>query len=119
VYTPQAEFADLTGLNSLPAVQLESSAVIEQMPGAALGKAHIRVKNPSGSVAFQVRLRLVTREEDRDVVPVFWDDNYFSLLPGEERIISVSYETSQLHGAEPMIHVGGFNITAAEVGARH
>ena len=34
VYTPQAEFADLTGLNSLPAVQLESSAVIEQPPWA-------------------------------------------------------------------------------------
>ena len=119
VYTPQAEFADLTGLNSLPAVRLEASRVIEQPPGATLGKAHIRLKNPSSSMAFQVRLRLASRKEDRDAVPVFWDDNYFSLLPGEERIVSVSYDTSQLHGAEPVILVDGFNITSAEVGAAH
>jgi exo-1,4-beta-D-glucosaminidase len=119
VYTPQAEFADLTGLNSLPAVRLQASKVIEQPAGATLGKAHIRLKNPSSSVAFQVRLRLASRKEDRDAVPVFWDDNYFSLLPGEERIVSVSYDTAQLQGEEPVIQVGGFNITSAEVGAAH
>jgi len=50
-------------------------------------------------------------------VPVFWDDNYFSLLPGEERLISVRYDTAQLHGAHPAIQVGGFNIKPAEVGS--
>ena len=66
-------------------------------------------------MAFQVRLRLASKKEDRDVVPVCWDDNYFSLLPGEERIVSVSYSTAQLHGAQPTITVGGFNVVAAEV----
>ena len=117
VYTPQAEFGDLTGLGSLPAVQLESSAVIDQPSGASLGKAHVRVKNASGSVAFQVRLRLANRNEDRDVVPVFWDENYFSLLPGEERIISLSYDSSLLREAQPVIEIGGFNVTSAEVRA--
>jgi exo-1,4-beta-D-glucosaminidase len=117
VYTPQAEFADLTGLATLPQVRLQASATIEQPAGANEGKAHIRVKNSSASVAFQVRLRLTNRKDDLDVVPVFWDDNYFSLLPGEERVISVRYDTSQLHAAHPVIQVGGFNIASAEVGA--
>ncbi len=43
----------------------------------------------SGAVAFQVRLRLANKKDDLDVVPVFWDDNYFSLLPGEERLMGV------------------------------
>jgi exo-1,4-beta-D-glucosaminidase len=75
----------------------------------------VRVKNPSSSVAFQVRLRLANKKDDLDVAPVFWEDNYFSLLPGEERIISVSYDTANLQGAHPVIQVGGFNIEAGGV----
>ena len=114
MYTPQAEFGDLTGLAALPAVRLETSAAVEQPADAKEGKAHIRVKNPSNGVAFQVRLRLASKT-GVEVVPVFWDDNYFSLLPGEERLISVGYDTAQLHGAHPVIQVGGFNIQAAEI----
>jgi len=117
VYTPQAEFGDLTGLNSLPQIKLQTSGLVEQTVGAATGKAHVRLKNPSSSVAFQVRLRLASKKDDLDVVPVFWEDNYFSLLPGEERIISVSYDTANLQGAHPVIQVGGFNIEAGEVPA--
>jgi len=115
VYTPQAEFGDLTGLAALPPVRLETSAAVEQPAGAKEGKAHIRVKNPSNGVAFQVRLRLAKKPDGLDVVPVFCDDNYFSLLPGEERLISVRYDTAQLQGAHPVIQVGGFNIKPAEI----
>jgi exo-1,4-beta-D-glucosaminidase len=118
VYTPQAEFGDLTGLSSLPRLKLQTSAIAEPAPGGPFGNAHIRVKNPSTSIAFQVRLRLVNKKDDVEVVPEFWDDNYFSLLPGEERIISVSYSTADLRGARPVIQVGGFNIVADEVSSR-
>jgi len=60
-------------------------------------------------------LRLADKQDDQDVVPVFWEDNYFSLMPGEERIISVGYDTAELHGAHPVIQVGGFNIAPGEV----
>jgi len=26
-----------------------------------------------------------------DLVPIFWDDNYFSLLPGEEKTVVASF----------------------------
>ena len=68
-------------------------------------------------MAFQIRLRLANKKDELDVVPMFWDDNYFSLLPGEERIISVRYDTAELHGARPVIQVGGFNIAPGEVGS--
>jgi exo-1,4-beta-D-glucosaminidase len=115
VYTPQAEFGDLNGLNSLPQIKLQSSAMLEQAAGATTGKARVRVKNPSSSVAFQIRLRLADRKNDADVVPVFWQDNYFSLLPGEERIVSATFDTAALHGDRPVIQVGGFNIEAGVV----
>jgi len=117
VYTPQAEFGDLTGLNTLPQIKLQCTAALEQNSGAATGKAHVHVKNPSSSVAFQVRIRLADKKDDSDVVPVMWEDNYFSLLPGEERIVTATYDTVTLHGARPVIQVGGFNIVAGEVPA--
>jgi exo-1,4-beta-D-glucosaminidase len=115
VYTPQAEFADLTGLAALPQVHVDAGAVVEQPAGASTGEAQVRVKNTSTSLAFQIRLRLADKKDNLDVVPVFWDDNYFSLLPGEERIIGVNYDASQLRGARPVIQIGGFNIAPAEV----
>jgi exo-1,4-beta-D-glucosaminidase len=117
VYTPQAEFGDLTGLATLPQVRLQAHATIEQAANSSAGKAHIRIKNPSAGLALQVRLRLANKKDDFDVVPVFWDDNYFSLLPGEERLISVTYDASQLQGEHPVIQVGGFNIAAGEIAA--
>jgi exo-1,4-beta-D-glucosaminidase len=107
----------LTGLNSLPQIKLQASASIDETAGAAEGKAHVHVKNTSSSIAFQIRLRLANRKDDTDVVPVFWEDNYFSLLPGEERIVVVSYDASALHGARPAIQIGGFNIVPGEVQA--
>jgi len=118
VYTPQAQFGDLTGLATLPQIRLESSAVVEQPTGAPAGKAHIRVKNSSTTVAFQICLRLADDKGGLDVVPVFYDENYFSLLPGEERIIAVTYDTAQLHGAHPAIQIGGFNIVPSDVPIR-
>jgi exo-1,4-beta-D-glucosaminidase len=115
VYTPQAEFGDLTGLGSLPQIKLQTSALLDQKSGAATGKAHVRVKNTSPNVALQIRLRLADKKNDHDVVPVFWEDNYFSLMPGEERIVSVSYDTAQLGGAHPVVQISGFNIASGEV----
>ena len=108
VYTPQKDFADLTGLNSLPQVKLEA-----QSSGGATGKTgviHLRVKNTSNAVAFMVHPRLTKGPGGDDLVPVFWDDNYFSLLPGEEKSVSVSFARADLGGSDPNLTIDGYNI---------
>ena len=50
------------------------------------------MKNPSASVAFQVHLRATKGKDGDDLVPIFWDDNYFSLLPGEEKSVTATYD---------------------------
>ena len=115
VYTPQAEFGDLTGLNSLPLIKLKTSGWLEQKPGTGDGTVRVLVENPSKTIAFQVRLRLADKKNGADVVPIFWQDNYFPLLPGEERMIIGTYSAIDLRGALPVIQVSGFNIEAAEV----
>jgi len=107
-YTPQSGFDDLTALNQLPQLKLAVQKTIRN------GSVHVTIKNPSKSLAFMVHLRLTKGKDGEDVVPIFWDDNYFSLLPGESRVLSGSYDLDALDGKQPTLAVDGWNVTASE-----
>jgi exo-1,4-beta-D-glucosaminidase len=113
VYTPQKDFADLTGLNSLPQVKLEVHAAAHDMGETRM--IHLNVKNTSGTVAFMIHPRLTKGPNGDDLVPVFWDDNYFSLLPGEEKTVSVSFALVDLAGTEPTLTLDGYNVAPTAV----
>jgi exo-1,4-beta-D-glucosaminidase len=107
VYTPQAEFGDLSGLNTLPQVKLDVTSTKENKGGGS--GVRISVRNPSGSIAFMVHLR-VTNRNGEDVTQILWSDNYFSLLPGEQRDITSRYDTSDLTGGAAVLKIDGYNI---------
>ena len=109
-YTPQKDFGDLTGLESLPQVNVETTVTAKTSAGK--GTLLVRVKNPGRSVAFMVHLRLARGKGGEDVAPVLWEDNYFSMLPGEERSVAAAYDVSLLHGTDPVIEVDGFNVVS-------
>jgi exo-1,4-beta-D-glucosaminidase len=117
VYTPQKDFADLTGLNSLPQVKLEVDATAEDQ--AATSVIHLHVKNTSNSVAFMVHPRLTKGQDGDDLVPIFWDDNYFSLLPGEEKSVFAAFATSDLQGQSPFLYMDGYNVAPTIVARTH
>jgi exo-1,4-beta-D-glucosaminidase len=117
VYTPQKDFGDLTGLNSMPQVTLDVKA--EPHREAAKGAIRLRLKNPSSSVAFQIHPRVTKGKDGDDLVPIFWDDNYFSLLPGEEKTVSVTFDASDLDGKDPVLELEGFNVTPATIKLSH
>jgi exo-1,4-beta-D-glucosaminidase len=114
VYTPQAEFGDLTGLEGLPPAVVATSSTHEQSSG--WGKIKVNLKNDGKAVAFMTHLRLVN-DKGEDVVPVFWDDNYFTLLPGESREISAIYSADGMSGKNPKLVCDGWNVTASEKNA--
>jgi exo-1,4-beta-D-glucosaminidase len=116
VYTPQAEFGDLSGLNTLPEVKLEVKSS-RQEQGSRAG-VRLSVRNPSGSIAFMVHLRVTQGKGGEDVTPIFWADNYFSLLPGEEREATASYDPSDLNGKDAVLEVGGYNIASQSAEVR-
>ena len=113
VYTPQKDFADLTGLNSLPQVTLSTSAVASTASGR--DTVTVTVKNLSSSVALMAHLRLTRGQGGDDVVPIFWSENYFSLLPGEERVVTAAYDSSALEGKAALFVVDGYNVATSTV----
>jgi exo-1,4-beta-D-glucosaminidase len=107
VYTPQAEFGDLTGLSSLPQVKLIGNTVSEN------GVAQVTVSNPDGAVAFMVHLRVTRGKGGEDLTPIFWEDNYFSLLPGEKRTVTVKFAPGSQEGKEAVVELDGWNVAPA------
>src|SRR5215469_8230248 len=113
VYTPQKDFADLTLLNSLPPVKLDLATEVHHAGGK--GVLTVKVKNPSASVAFQVHFRVTKGKDGDDLVPIFWEDNYFSLLPGEEKTVSAAADPADAEGTSPILELDGYNIVPATV----
>jgi exo-1,4-beta-D-glucosaminidase len=108
VYTPQAEFADLSELETLPEAVVSVERVFERHEHSAV--VVVTLKNRSDAVAFMTHLRL-TDNKGNEVVPVFWNDNYVSLLPHEEREIWATYDTDGLSGQDPIVRLDGWNGT--------
>jgi len=77
--------------------------------------ARVTVENTGSGLAFLVRLRLLKGKDGAEVLPVFFDDNYISLLPGEKRDITVRVRKPDLGGAKPILAVDGFNVAPTQV----
>ncbi len=105
--TPTASFADYTSLSQLPKVKLSLSERTERKGDDSI--THVTIKNPSQTLAFFVRLKLDRGEHGEEILPVLWEDNYISLLPGEKREISATYRADELRGEKPSVQISGWN----------
>jgi exo-1,4-beta-D-glucosaminidase len=108
-YTPVTQHADLTAVARLPPTTL----ALDRIDNSGVpGQARVRVSNAGPVLAFQVRLKLTEGPEAHEPTPVFWDDNYFALLPGESREVAVSYESRS--AARPVIEAVAWNAPAVQ-----
>jgi exo-1,4-beta-D-glucosaminidase len=112
-YTPLTEYADFLALQDLPKATVNASMTVSDAgPETA---ARITVENTGSGLAFLVRLRFLKGKDGSEVLPVFFDDNYISLLPGEKREITVRVRNSDLGAAKPVLAVDGFNVAPVQL----
>ena len=96
---------DYTPLNTLA----EAPVTGELISGSASkGTVRILLRNPSQTVSFANRLRLVNKETGERVLPILMNDNYITLMPGEEREVTVE--------ASPELLKGGADVLVKEYG---
>jgi exo-1,4-beta-D-glucosaminidase len=118
-YRPTKRYADLTGLNSLPTnsdVSLSASAVRSNGEETAT----ITVSNAGSSeIAFFMRVEVTKGSGGEEVLPAFYEDNYFTLWPGEERTITATYETADLDGQSAYVRVDGYNVPVVSVAMQY
>jgi exo-1,4-beta-D-glucosaminidase len=105
--TPTKEFADFTALDELPEVELEVSASGDGP------ETTVHLSNPTDALAFFVELRVVDADGN-SILPVLWDDNYVSILPGESRELTARFPgRGDVSGARLMVQ--GWNVGAMEM----
>jgi exo-1,4-beta-D-glucosaminidase len=114
-YTPSKSYGDYRALNGLPAVELKYSS--ESEVRGSDGITRVTVENPSRTLAFAVHLNLknVRMDEEgvsqeKDVLPILWEDNYFPLMPGERRTVVAVYRAAALRNKRPAVQVDGWNV---------
>jgi exo-1,4-beta-D-glucosaminidase len=106
--TPTASFADFTALSQLPKVKLLVGDHSEKKGEEEI--THVTLENPSKSLAFFVRLKVDKGAKGEEILPVVWEDNYISLLPGEKREVTATYRASELGAMRPSVEVSGWNV---------
>ncbi len=106
--TPNKAFADFTALAQLPEVAIEVTQRIEEAEGTQ--RVHVSLVNPSPAIAFFIELKLVGAQSGRTMLPVLWDDNYLSLLPGERRELTATIESRVTGGEQVVVRHTGYNV---------
>ena len=103
VNTPAIHYADMRDLSTLPQASVRASAYL-----SGNGSYEIHLENTKSSIAFFLQLRAVKAGTDDDIAPIYWDDNYVSLVPGEKRKLSVS----GFGGAGVEFKLNGWNLAS-------
>ncbi len=107
IYTPASPYDDFKALVELPQVRLTASAVVGPAPGARIC---VKLQNPSDHLAFQIHFAVQHQGEEREILPVLWDDNYIELMPGETREIVARYRSRDALSGNLELRVAGWNI---------
>jgi exo-1,4-beta-D-glucosaminidase len=110
--TPVKQYADLTQLNSLPEAQIKYRWKVEGK--GPTKNLIIELDNLSPNLAFNLEIQVLKKLRQKSLLPLFLEDNYFSLLPGEKRIIKGYFFSDDLEGDEVEIRIKGWNVQAIE-----
>lgn len=91
---------DFIALNDIPQVNLKARAIKGD------GKMRFEISNPSGYPAYNLKFNLVDSDSGDILLPAYFSEGYFHLLPGEKKTVEVS-------GPEGShIRVEGYNVNA-------
>jgi len=99
-------------LNSLDKVKVQLNLV-----RTGPGLASVSINNPGSETAFFIRLK-VTDKEDELILPAYFNDNFFTLLPGESKKVTLDL-TGSLHKSkenEIKLVAEGWNVLPQETG---
>jgi len=103
---------DFTALRSMPNVKLEAST--ETRRAGSRWVVITTVKNTGSTPALMVRLKAVRATSRDRILPALYEDNYFALMGGESRRISIELADADTRGEAPAVDVEAFNAAPAK-----
>ena len=121
VFQPDG-YADLTGLQSLPAATVRASASTRREGGDDVTTVTLRNTGSAPTVFTRADVRRGATGGrpaggDDQVVPITWSDNYVTLWPGQSQTLTARYRASDLRGTHPVVSLSGRNLAVLTIAA--
>ena len=101
-YVLGQETDNFKALLALPQVKVECKSHFERQGSEWMGS--VTIHNPASTPALMTRLNLKDGDGEQ-ILPVIYSDNYFHLMPGESRTISVSFHNEDVRVGKPQVEV--------------
>ena len=108
---------DYSGLSQLKPVQLGVTTQSSPVNAGGMATLTALITNPadSGTVAYAIRPKLVRHDTDDQVLPVFMNDGYFTLMPGETKPITIEYSPLNAGNGQPRLQIECWNNFRNEI----
>jgi hypothetical protein len=102
---------DYFGLSELKPVKLTVGVPTSEVLPNGMTRLSLDITNPSDScaVAFAIRPKPIKPSNGEQVLPVFMNDGYFSLTPGETKRVTIEYTAASAGGETPKVEVECWN----------
>ncbi len=94
-------------LKNMPSVKIKTQ-IIKKEKLNTTEQWTIQISNPTNQLAFFIHAKFTDGNEE--IFPTLWSNNYFSLAPGENIIVTAAIPTSILHDKYQKLEVEGWNI---------
>ena len=91
---------DFKVLSEVPAVELKA----RKLKSLSEGILRFEVMNPSKNIAMNLKFNLRSAETGEIILPAYFSDGYFHLMPGERRVVEMSSPEAGV------ISVEGYNV---------
>jgi beta-mannosidase len=101
------------GLMKLPVVTLDAEASSHVEGDKTV--VTVTLHNHTNNVALLSHLQLHQKKSGQRVLPVFYSDNYISLVPDESSTVTIEAATKDLQGDSPLVEVDGFNVDVMSI----
>ena len=80
----------------------------------------ITLDNPTSQIALMVAVKVVRADAHAErILPIYYDDNYVTLIPHEKREIHAEFDSALLKGSRPSLLLSGWNIPSAKLSLTH
>lgn len=112
IRTPVKQSADFTRLAALPEADCSVQATVRAQAENTL--VEVTLTNAPSALAFFTRLSL-TDAQGELLTPVFWEDNYVSLRPGEKRTLTCTVPSSVRPTGALTLTVAGWNVPEKKI----
>lgn len=100
---------DFTALNQLPKADLKVTSKMVKKNGVAEILATITQPKSAKSAAFAVHVQAVRSNDGERLLPAIMNENYFTLMPGESKQVTISFDEALLNGGSYKLLVTPYN----------